>query len=143
MRARVGIYSREDGFPIENLRNQVWGDHGDRVTPGFDRPPLPEVPMLRRFHSGSVMQPVARSTSMASLTLKGIPDDLLTRLRRVAETNRRSLNREVIERLERSVEGRRLDPDSLLARADALRARLALAPMDDASIRRAKRAGRA
>jgi len=80
---------------------------------------------------------------MASLTLKGIPDDLLTRLRRVAETNRRSLNREVIERLERSLEGRRLDPESLLARADALRARLALAPIDDASIRQAKRAGRA
>ncbi len=80
---------------------------------------------------------------MASLTLKGIPDDLLTRLRRVAETNRRSLNREVIERLERSLEGRRLDPESLLARADALRARLALAPMDDVAIRQAKRAGRA
>ena len=80
---------------------------------------------------------------MASLTLKGIPDDLLTRLRRVAETNRRSLNREVIERLERALEGRRLDPESLLARADALRARLALAPMDDVAIRQAKRAGRA
>ena len=80
---------------------------------------------------------------MASLTLKGIPNDLLSRLRRVAETNRRSLNREVIERLERSLEGRRLDPESLLARADALRVRLALAPMDDVAIRQAKRAGRA
>ena len=79
---------------------------------------------------------------MASLTLKGIPDDLLERLRRVAETNRRSLNREVIERLERSLEARRLDPESQLARADALRGRLGLKPMDDAAIRRAKRAGR-
>lgn len=80
---------------------------------------------------------------MASLTLKGVPDVLLTRLRRVAETNRRSLNREVIERLERSLEGRRLDPESLLARVDELRGRLALKPLDDATIRRAKRAGRA
>ena len=80
---------------------------------------------------------------MASLTLKGIPDDLLARLRQVAGANRRSLNREVIERLERSLEGRRIEPDSLLARADALRARLALAPIDDESIRLAKRAGRA
>lgn len=80
---------------------------------------------------------------MASLTLKGIPDELLTRLRQAAGTNRRSLNREVIERLERSLEGRRLDPGSLLARADALRARLALAPLDDAAIRQAKRTGRA
>lgn len=80
---------------------------------------------------------------MASLTLKGIPAELLTRLRQVAETNRRSLNREVILRLESSLEGRRFDPESLLARADALRARLALAPMDDAAIQQAKRAGRA
>ena len=80
---------------------------------------------------------------MASLTLKGIPDDLLKRLRKVAETNRRSLNREVIERLERSLEGRRLDPESLLARLDALRVRLALKPLADGTIRKAKRAGRA
>ena len=80
---------------------------------------------------------------MASLTLKGIPESLLNRLRRVAETNRRSLNREVIDRLERSLQGSRLDPESLLARADALRVRLALEPLDDATIREAKRAGRA
>ena len=98
--------------------------------------------MLSRLHTGSFLQPLVESNAMSSLTLKGIPDDLLTRLRHVAETNRRSLNREVIERLERSLEGRRLDPESLLARADALRARLALAPMDDAAIRQAKRAGR-
>ena len=99
--------------------------------------------MLRRFHYGSVVQPLMGQIAMASLTLKGIPEDLLTRLRRVAETNRRSLNREVIERLERSLEGRRLDHDALLARADALRERLALTPLDDEAIRRAKRAGRA
>jgi len=80
---------------------------------------------------------------MASLTLKGVSDQLLKRLRRVAEANRRSLNREVIERLERSLEARRLDPDSLLARADTLRARLALDPLDDATIRLLKRSGRA
>ena len=79
---------------------------------------------------------------MASLTLKGLPDELLKRLRGVAEANRRSLNREVIERLERSLASRRLDPESLLARADALRVRLALKPLDDATIRRAKRTGR-
>lgn len=79
---------------------------------------------------------------MASLTLKGVSDQLLKRLRRVAEANRRSLNREVIERLERSLEARRLDPDSLLARADTLRARLALDPLDDATIRLLKRSGR-
>jgi plasmid stability protein len=36
---------------------------------------------------------------MASLTIKGIPDDLLVRLRERAEADRRSLNREVIHLL--------------------------------------------
>jgi plasmid stability protein len=79
---------------------------------------------------------------MASLTLKGLPEGLLERLRGVAEANRRSLNREVIDRLERSLEARRLEPESLLARADSLRGRLAVKPLDDAVIRKAKRVGR-
>ncbi|MSR48084.1 MAG: Arc family DNA-binding protein [Planctomycetes bacterium] len=37
---------------------------------------------------------------MASLTLKGMPDDLLARLRRDAEAHRRSLNQEVLALLE-------------------------------------------
>jgi plasmid stability protein len=89
------------------------------------------------------MEPCEESTTMASLTLKGLPDSLLKHLRRVAETNRRSLNREVIDRLERSLQGRRLDPVAFLARAEALRARLALKPLDDATIQKAKRDGRA
>ena len=80
---------------------------------------------------------------MASLTLKGIPEELLDRLRKVSETNRRSLNREVIDRLERSLAGRRIDPETSLARVDALRDRLDIKPLNDDTIRRAKRAGRA
>lgn len=40
---------------------------------------------------------------MASLTLKGVPDDLLARLKREAAEHRRSLNGEVLYRLEQSV----------------------------------------
>ncbi|HUR91514.1 MAG TPA: Arc family DNA-binding protein [Gemmatimonadaceae bacterium] len=40
---------------------------------------------------------------MASLTLKGVPGDLLARLKREAAEHRRSLNGEVIYRLENSV----------------------------------------
>lgn len=40
---------------------------------------------------------------MASLTLKGVPGDLLARLKREAAEHRRSLNGEVIHRLENSV----------------------------------------
>lgn len=40
---------------------------------------------------------------MASLTLKGVPDELLAQLKREAAEHRRSLNGEVLHRLERSV----------------------------------------
>lgn len=40
---------------------------------------------------------------MASLTLKGVPDELLARLKREAAEHRRSLNGEVLHRLEQSV----------------------------------------
>lgn len=40
---------------------------------------------------------------MASLTLKGVPDGLLARLKTDAAANRRSLNGEVLHRLERSL----------------------------------------
>lgn len=43
---------------------------------------------------------------MATVTLKGVPDDLLSRLKREAADHRRSLNGEVIYRLELSVSGR-------------------------------------
>jgi len=49
--------------------------------------------MLGGFHDVSVMQPILGSNTMASLTLKGIPDDLLTRLRRVAEARVRQGSR--------------------------------------------------
>lgn len=40
---------------------------------------------------------------MATLTLKGVPDELLAQLKREAAEHRRSLNGEVLHRLERSV----------------------------------------
>lgn len=43
---------------------------------------------------------------MASLTIKGVPDDLLARLKREAADHRRSLNGEVLHRIEQSLESR-------------------------------------
>lgn len=40
---------------------------------------------------------------MPSLTIKGIPEEVMERLRRQAESHRRSLNSEVIHLLEHSV----------------------------------------
>ena len=111
----------------------------ERIALADDRPIAVRISASDWAEGGLLPE---ESIAMASLTLKGMPDGLLKRLRGVAEINRRSLNREVLERLERSLESRRVDPETLLARADALRQRLALKPLDDASILRAKRAGR-
>ena len=46
---------------------------------------------------------------MASITLKGLPDDLKARLEEIAERERRSLNQQAILLLERAI---REDPSS-------------------------------
>lgn len=68
---------------------------------------------------------------MASLTIKGIPDDLLDRLRKRAEQHRRSLNGEVLHLLERSTGATSIDPDAVLARVRSLQERTRLPPLND------------
>jgi antitoxin FitA len=79
---------------------------------------------------------------MASLTIKGIPDELLERLREIAAEHRRSLNSEVIYRLERSVERPTLDPEHFIARVRALNARAPVPPLTDEFLERAIGEGR-
>ncbi|MFM1988498.1 MAG: hypothetical protein RJA99_1455 [Pseudomonadota bacterium] len=57
-----------------------------------------------------------------TLTLKNIPDEVYTRLKASAQTNRRSLNREAIVCLESVLLPGRMPADERLARARALRA---------------------
>lgn len=80
---------------------------------------------------------------MASLTVKGVPEELLARLRAAAAAQRRSLNGEVIVRLERSLsEQPRPDVDELLKRVDAARAYLTGPLPTDEEIRAARDEGR-
>jgi plasmid stability protein len=79
---------------------------------------------------------------MASLTIKGVPDEVLERLRRSAEEHRRSLNSEVIHRLERSVGSVPIDPDAYLARVRRLQERTSLPPLTDEMLDEARREGR-
>ena len=79
---------------------------------------------------------------MPSLTIKGIPQDLLERLRRNAETHRRSLNSEVLVRLEHSVGTTRIDPEAFLARVFRLQRRTNLPALTDALLEQAEREGR-
>ena len=52
--------------------------------------------------------------------MKGVPADLYERIKQRAAEHRRSLNSEIIVCLERSVKGRRIDPDTFLSRVDRL-----------------------
>jgi plasmid stability protein len=79
---------------------------------------------------------------MPTITLKNIPDELYERLKESAADHRRSLNSEVIVRLEQALLSVRIDPDAFLARADARRERLALPPLNDRRLKAIKIAGR-
>jgi plasmid stability protein len=79
---------------------------------------------------------------MASLTIKGIPDELLESLRRSAEANRRSINSEVLLRLERSAGLKPIDPEERIARIRRLHERVPLPPLTDEFLEQAISEGR-
>lgn len=80
---------------------------------------------------------------MPSLTIKNLPPDLYERLKASAEGARRSLNSEVIHRLEQSVGTVPVDADVLLARVRAVRERNRVEYLTDDSLRDAIDEGRA
>lgn len=79
---------------------------------------------------------------MATITIKGVPDDLYERLKESAAAHRRSINSEVIVCLERAFASRPISPAAVLDRIDALRERVALPPLTEEALRAAKAAGR-
>jgi hypothetical protein len=54
-------------------------------------------------------------------TLKNIPDSLYDQIKQSAESNRRSINSEIITCIEKALKGRKINPDKILAAARALR----------------------
>jgi plasmid stability protein len=79
---------------------------------------------------------------MPTMTIKGIPDDVYQRLKQSAAEHRRSLNSEVIVRLERSLGRTRADVTTVLSRIDALRKELSIPPLTEDFLRKAKSEGR-
>ena len=59
--------------------------------------------------------------AMVTITLKNIPDDLYDRLKRRAETHRRSINSETIHCLEQVLQPRRPSAEERLQRIRRLR----------------------
>lgn len=79
---------------------------------------------------------------MANITLKNVPDPLYERLKEVAAQRRRSLNSEIIVRLERSLGAAPVDAEALLARTRAVRERLQVPYLTDDALREARDEGR-
>jgi len=79
---------------------------------------------------------------MANLTLKGIPDDLLERLRESAKSHRRSLNSEILVRLEGEEEEPRIDVEDLIVWTERFQERVKLPPLTDEFIEEAVNEGR-
>jgi len=51
-----------------------------------------------------------------TITVKGIPEDLYRRLKAAAEANHRSINSEIISRIEQTLKARRVPTGELLQR---------------------------
>ena len=79
---------------------------------------------------------------MATLTIKGLPEELYKRLKKRAADERRSINSQVIVCLEQHLAKPRRDPKAILKRVDALRERLNLPAMTVEEVRKAKESGR-
>ena len=79
---------------------------------------------------------------MATLTIKGMPDELYKRLKKRANEERRSINSQVIVCLQLQLATPRRDPKAVLKRIDALRERLNLPAMTVEEFRKAKESGR-
>jgi plasmid stability protein len=80
--------------------------------------------------------------SMATLTIKNVPEELHKRLKENAVRNRRSINSEAITCLEAVLQGKRMDPREFLAHVDARRKRTPGMYITEEFLRAAKDAGR-
>jgi plasmid stability protein len=79
---------------------------------------------------------------MATITVKNIPDELYERLKSVAETNRRSINSEIIVCIENAVMSRRINLEETLENARQLRHLTAGHFISDDEFNQAKTEGR-
>lgn len=77
-------------------------------------------------------------TTMASLTIKNIPDDLYQKLKQKAELNRRSMNAEILVCLEETLTTPQIDATAILPRIRELRAKSARHLLTDEEILKIK-----
>lgn len=79
---------------------------------------------------------------MPTITLKNIPEPLYRRLKQSAETHRRSLNSEILVRLESVLAPSRYDVSELIEAARVVREKTADYRLTDEKLDAAKKTGR-
>jgi plasmid stability protein len=79
---------------------------------------------------------------MATITVKGIPDELYQRLKVAAEASHRSVNSEIITRIERSLMPHRATAQQLLQRVQRLQESYAGRVLKLEDLEAARQAGR-
>jgi len=79
---------------------------------------------------------------MPTITVKNIPADIYEKLKKSAETSRRSINSEIIACIERAVQSQQINPDLLLSNARKLRSKTSSHPITDDEFNQAKTTGR-
>jgi len=77
-----------------------------------------------------------------TITVKNIPQDLYDKLKKRAERNHRSINREIIAIFEDILSVRRINPEEILASARSLREKTRRFTITQDFIDQAKREGR-
>lgn len=77
-----------------------------------------------------------------TITVKGIPEELYRRLKAAAETNHRSINSEIINRIEQSLMPRRLTTAELLERVRRLHESFGERRLEPGQLDAARREGR-
>ncbi|MBW3535378.1 MAG: Arc family DNA-binding protein [Gemmatimonadetes bacterium] len=79
---------------------------------------------------------------MPSITVRGIPDELYDELKRAAEASHRSLNGEILARLEETFQARSIPVEDELRQLEKLHERIGWVGLTNEEIDRAKRTGR-
>ncbi|MCD6118102.1 Arc family DNA-binding protein [bacterium] len=79
---------------------------------------------------------------MRNITVKNIPDDLYDKIKTTAHDNRRSINNEIINRLDRSLKSAKLDVNSLIRRIETFHNNIEMPLLTDDLIQNVKQEGR-
>jgi hypothetical protein len=79
---------------------------------------------------------------MPAITLKNIPEELYTKIKKSAEINFRSINSEILFRLNSSISQKKPEVDYLLSQIHAINQNLQIPDLNDKLINSAKNEGR-